>query len=77
MTLIEAIKSAWRSAFPHYKCKWCRDRGILESRYAVSVCTYCRDINAEVNKAAREFMASIQKAESAKFAAKLGLGGET
>lgn len=43
--------SFWRSIFPKYKCRWCKDTGVASDSRTIAVCSHCRDISAEIHDA--------------------------
>jgi hypothetical protein len=49
------VGSLWRRLFPKYKCKHCRDSGVLQDRHSIGICHYCRDIEAEIREASGLF----------------------
>lgn len=45
--------SLWRQLFPKYKCRPCKDSGVLDDGLTVSVCHHCRDLETEIRAAVK------------------------
>jgi Zn finger protein HypA/HybF involved in hydrogenase expression len=43
-----------RKAKPKYKCRHCRDTGVLHDEHVLSVCYHCRDMGKEIREAAEK-----------------------
>lgn len=49
------MTSLWRKLFPKYDCRYCKDTGVEESGYTISVCRHL-DMGAEMQQHYKNFM---------------------